>query len=113
MSEFHLKPIMASSERKSYHNSMIPLFRSGKVSDIQMKIVPATGQIADEQFVSITMKFHLEHGYPAVAPKISFLNPRGISQVMESQLVADCVKRLEVRNIGDPILYELIEVSAF
>ncbi|KAM8962410.1 E3 ubiquitin-protein ligase RNF25 [Pelodytes ibericus] len=80
----------------------------GERLDLHITLHPATAHDADSQYVRLTLQLSLPPQYPAEPPAISVSNARGLcdDQILS---ILSALKALAARDVGLPILYELIE----
>lgn len=84
----------------------------GEPECIETILFPSTGEDSQSQYVCITLVVRLSNGYPDISPTISLRNPRGLDEntvkLMQSEAEAKCID-----FIGQPVMFELIEVKNF
>nr|CDJ94421.1 RWD and Zinc finger domain containing protein [Haemonchus contortus]CDJ97082.1 RWD and Zinc finger domain containing protein [Haemonchus contortus] len=82
--------------------------------DRSLTIVSKKVRPNDEEGVSsasIVVEFELGPKYPEVSPKVQFLNPRGISEQSQCQLVEEVSQRLR-EAIGTPVMFDVLQHCA-
>lgn len=77
--------------------------------NIETVVHPATGSERELQYVRVTLEVRLPPGYPDISPTVRLANPRGLDEqlvsILEKQVADKCRD-----NIGQPVIFELIEV---
>lgn len=85
-----------------------------KVNDvpeiIETVVHPSTGDDVDQQFVCVTLEVRLTPGYPDISPEVTLRNPRGLDDEVLKSIYTQ-IKRKLLDCLGQPVVFELIEVS--
>lgn len=79
---------------------------------IETVIHPSTGDKIDQQFVCLTLEVKLTPDYPDSSPEVFLRNPRGLDDKVLSIINTKIREKLS-RDIGQPVVFELIEVMLF
>ena len=77
---------------------------------IETVVHPSTGDNVDQQYVCLTLEVKLSPDYPESSPEVFLRNPRGLDDKFLSKIEAKIKEKLD-RHVGNPIVFELIEVS--
>lgn len=85
---------------------------SGCAELVKSTIFPSTANEVDKQYVCITLEAKLPDGYPDEEPIIQLRNPRGLDDSTINHLY-ESIKDKCTEFIGQPVIYELIEVKIF
>lgn len=85
--------------------------RVGDVPDIIETVVhPSTGDDTDQQFVCVTLEVKLTPEYPDTSPDVVLRNPRGLDDMLLASINSQIRNKLN-DCLGQPVVFELIEVS--
>lgn len=77
---------------------------------IETVVHPSTGDDADLQYVCVTLEVKLTEGYPDKCPDVFLRNPRGLDDCTMN-LIKDQIDEKLRDCLGQPVVFELIEVS--
>lgn len=71
---------------------------------------PATADDTDQQYVRVTLEVKLSPGYPDNPPEVSLRNPRGLDDDRLRAIMEQVEEKCQ-NCLGDPVIYDLIEVE--
>lgn len=83
---------------------------NGVPSIVETTIHPSTGDQIDQQYVCLTLEIKLTPDYPETSPEVFLRNPRGLDDQLLANIDLKIKEKLD-RHVGNPIVFELIEVS--
>lgn len=76
---------------------------------VETVVFPSTAADEEQQFVTVTLNVELPPGYPEVSPLIRLRNPRGLDDDLLVKIMTEVKAKCD-DYIGQPVIYELIEV---
>lgn len=74
---------------------------------IEVIVQPNTCDDVEKQFIRLILRFMCCAEYPAIPPKVSILQPRGIEEEEIFQLKKD-IDKIAADKVNEPMLYDLI-----
>jgi RWD domain len=77
---------------------------------VETVVLPSTAADEEQQFVTVTLNVELPPGYPDVSPLIRLRNPRGLDDDLLAKIMTEAKAKCD-DYIGQPVIYELIEVK--
>lgn len=75
-------------------------------------IFPSTAHDTNKQYVCVTLEVELPSDYPDHEPVVRLRNPRGLDDSTLDGL-SDAIKEKCSEYLGQPVIFELIEVLCF
>ncbi|CAG7722771.1 unnamed protein product [Allacma fusca] len=77
---------------------------------VSMILFPSTGDDTESKYVTLTLELLLPPEYPEKRPKITFRNPRGLSEEMLHTLINNMNQKCE-EIMGCSMIFELIDMG--
>lgn len=79
---------------------------------IKSTIFPSTANEVNKQYVCATLEVRLPEEYPDCEPIVQLRNPRGLDDSTVNDLYKS-IKEKCTEYLGQPVIYELIEVLTY
>lgn len=106
----HRISVYYSFKHKNNVCGNLDLYCRGCPEQFKTTVFPSTAHDTNKQYVCVTLEVNLPPDYPDCEPAVRLRNPRGLDDSMLNH-ISDSIKEKCSEYLGQPVIFELIEVS--